>query len=151
MDFKALSRNDQIVLGAGLVVFISSFFPWYGTNVAFINVNINAWHSYSTFALLLVFIGVGVTAAAVFAKESLTSLPVGPRVLAAGLLALGTLLEVLRLITLHHGDGVGLKWGAYILVIAMVVATVFAVLSMRESGESIPGIGGGSAPTPPAA
>jgi hypothetical protein len=156
-DFKSMSRNDQVVLGAGLLVFISSFFPWYGSSGVTVQGfghigggSISAWHSYSTLALLVALVGIAVAAAAIFASGSLPELPVAPRVLAAGLLALGTLLELIRILTLHHGDGVGLKWGAYVLIIAMVACTVAAALTAKNdlpTGGGFTSSGGSTPPT----
>src|SRR6185437_3059550 len=122
----------------------------------------SAWTGYATFGLLLLFIAAGIAAARVFGGASLPKLPIGANLLVAGLAALGTLLVILRGFTYPHanvaGISVGVKWGGYLLMIAAIAETVFAVMNFRESGEKVaweasamsrPTAAGG-APVPPA-
>jgi hypothetical protein len=144
-DLKQISRNDQYIIGAGALAFIASFLPYYGVTAKVggfhYSAHINAWHSYAILGLLLIFVAAGITAARVFANASLPKLPVGVNVLVAGLAALGTLLVIIRGFTAGGGSGPGysegVSWGGYILFIAGIVETVFAVLNFRASGEKI--------------
>ena len=165
-DISSINRNDLGVMIAGAVAFIASFLPYWGisykSKVAGTNFgssgSISAWHSYATLGLLLLFAAAIIIAIKTFAASALpSSLPVGLHVVAAALAALGTLLVILRAFTIDGPNGggfsSGVKWGGYVLMIAGIAETVFAILGMRESGEEIPGMNRGSdaPPAPPAA
>jgi hypothetical protein len=157
-DIKNLPRNDQAVIGLGILAFIASFFPFYGVTV---NVggfkgssSISTWHSYAVLGILLVLAATILAAAQVFAGSSLPSMPVSANFLVAGLAALGTLLIIIRGFTYDSasapGASVGLKWGFYVVMIVCLAQVAFAVMRLRESGEAMPWESRGSA-APPAA
>jgi Family of unknown function (DUF5336) len=160
-SFKSLPPFEQGVLVTGVLAFIVSFFPWYGFSFKGVSINgstigggsytISAWHSYSTLALLLVLAATIVAAIAIFAPDTLSSLPIGARWLVAGLSVLAVLIELLRLLTLHHGDGLSIKWGGYLLALVMIANAVCAVISALSSDEVVPWQQGGTATPPPAA
>lgn len=159
-DIKQLPRNDQAVLAAGVLVFIASFFPFYGASIhagGFDNSSsVTSWHSYATLAILLVLAATAVAAVQVFAGSSLPESPVSWSLVVLGLSGLGTLLYIIRAFTLDSGSvggfSYGLKWGAYVTMILMIVQVVFAALRVRESGEAMPwqhtGADGGTPPPP---
>jgi hypothetical protein len=146
-DLKQINRNDQVILGAGILFLLLSFFaPFYGVSYHGAggfhgSASVTAWHSYGFLAVLLIIIAVGIVAARVFANASLPKLPVGPNVLIAGLALLGTLLLLLRGLTYNSGSGpgysYGLKWGAWVLYILAIAVVVGAILNLRASGEKI--------------
>jgi hypothetical protein len=169
-DLKQIKRNDQGVIGAGILAFIASFLPFYGVSYNFGGVHesasVNAWHSWGIIGLLFVFVAAGIVAARVFANASLPTLPIGVSVLVLGLAGLGTLLLILRGITYPSASGlggsVGVKWGGIVLFIFGAAETVFAFLTFKASGEKIawdssampksaPSAGGPGQPVPPAA
>jgi len=163
VDLNSVNRNDLGVMGAGVVAFIASFLPYWGVSfggsVQGVHVggsaSITAWHSYAILGLLLIFAAAGLIAVRTFAASSLPEMPAGVHVIAAALAGLGTLLVILRAFTYPHasypGGSYGVRWGGYVLFIAGIAATAFAVLGMRESGETVPGIGSrpSSPPAPP--
>lgn len=161
-DLTKVSRNDKGLIGAGIVVFIASFLPYWGVSAGPFTSSTNAWTGYATFGLLLLFIAAGIAAARVFGGASLPKLPLGANLIVAGLAAIGTLLVILRGFTYPHahfeGASWGVKWGGYVLMIVAIVETVFAVMNFRSSGEKLawdatalnkPATAGG-APVPPA-
>ena len=94
-DVKQIKRNDQVILGAGILFLLLSFFaPFYGytgpTIRGFGGLSVTAWHSYGFLGVLLIIIAVGIVAARVFGNASLPTLPVGPNLLVAGLATLGS-------------------------------------------------------------
>jgi hypothetical protein len=139
-DLKQINRNDRGILGAGIVAFIASFLPFWGWSGGG-PFHTNAWTGYATLGLLLVFVAAGITAARVFGNAKLPTLPVGANLLVAALAALGTLLIILRGYTYPHvaiaGASIGVLWGGYILFIAGIVMTIFAVLNFMASGEKM--------------
>jgi hypothetical protein len=168
-DLKQIKRNDQVILGAGILFLLLSFFaPFYGVSYHGLggiggSASVTAWHSYGFLAVLLIIIAVAIVAFRVFANGSLPALPVGPNVLVAGLALLGTLLLFLRGFTYKTASGggysVGLKWGAWVLYILAIAVVVGAILNLRASGEKIAwdatamnkGAASGGAVVPPAA
>jgi hypothetical protein len=85
-DLRQLPRNDQGVLAAGVLVFIASFFPYYGFklsgkvpgNVFGVSASdsVTSWHSYATVGLLLVLAATMIAAVQVLAADSLPEMPV---------------------------------------------------------------------------
>lgn len=143
-NLKAVPRLDLAVLGGGVLTFIFSFLPWYGSSGVTIGgrhfggASVTAWHSYSTLALLLSLVGLALAAITIFSLASMPTLPVGPRWITAGLFSLAALLELIRILTLHHGDGVGVRWGGYLLLIVMLATAAASVMAALGSGEDVP-------------
>jgi hypothetical protein len=166
-DVKQIKRNDQVILGAGILFLLLSFFaPFYGVSYHGAggfggSASVTAWHSYGFLAVLLIIIAVGIVAARVFANASLPALPLSPNVLVAAVALLGTLLLLLRGFTYKTASGggysVGLKWGAWVLYILAIAVVVGAILNMIASGEKVAwnaaamNKGTGGAVVPPAA
>lgn len=132
---RQVARNDLGVMAAGAAALVLSFLPYVGVSykiqgVGSASASINAWHGAALLGLLLV------TAAAI----------------------VGTGLLLLRGLT-HGGDvnafgssvSAGLRWGGYFLVLAGIVESVFAVMALRESGESVSFDRGATDTPPPAA
>jgi hypothetical protein len=150
-DFKSLGKFEQGALVAGGLSIIFSFISRYlsedlgplGTY------GISAWHSYAVLGMLLIIASVAIVAVKAFAAESL---PEGiPWSLAATATAgLGTLLVILRALTV---DGGSIGWSGWLLFIGGIALTVFTFLSFKESGEKIPEINkkNDTPPAPPAA
>lgn len=146
IDVRQLPRYDQGVLGAGLLAFIASFFPYYGATASFLgrhaSTSTSAWHSWNTVGLLLIIAATLVAAVEVFARASLPTVQVPWSVIALGLSALGTVLIIIRSFTLDHGKiagfSYGLRWGAYVLMILCLAQVVFAFLRVRERGDALP-------------
>jgi hypothetical protein len=143
-DLKQIKRNDQGILGAGILFLLLSFFvPFYGISYNGPgfggSASVTAWHSYGFLGVLLIIIAVGIVAARVFGNASLPSLPLGPNLLVVVLSGLGTLLLLLRGFTYKTASGggysVGLKWGAWVIFVLAIAVVVFAFLNFRASGE----------------
>jgi hypothetical protein len=146
-DVKQIKRNDQVILGAGILFLLLSFFaPFYGVSYHGAggfggSASVTAWHSYGFLAVLLIIIAVGLVAARVFGNASLPALPIGPNLLVVAISGLGTLLLLLRGFTYKSASGggysVGLKWGAWVLYILAIAVVVGAVLNLMASGEKV--------------
>jgi hypothetical protein len=163
-DLRSLPPFDLGILISGVLVFIVSFFPYYGASSSGATVagqhiggaseSVTAWHSYSTIALLLLLLATAVAAVAMFAPGSAPQLPIGLRWIAAGLSALGGLLYVIRLFTLsHHSETVfnvkvseGVKWGGYLLLLIVLVHVACSIVSALSSDEQVPWQQSSSAP-----
>jgi hypothetical protein len=146
-DVKQIKRNDQVILGAGILFLLLSFFaPFYGVSYHGAggfggSASVTAWHSYGFLAVLLIIIAVAIVAARVFGNASLPALPIGPNLLVVAVSGLGTLLLLLRGFTYKSASGggysVGLKWGAWVLYILAIAVVVGAVMNLMSSGEKI--------------
>jgi hypothetical protein len=156
-DVRQLPRWDQGVLAAGVLVFIFSFFPYYGASYQGDSTSVTAWHGWAFVALLFLLAAAVLAAVQIFSGGSLPETAVGWNVVVAALAVVGFIILVIRSFTLDSGNflGVdyGLQWGAYLLMIAALAEVAFAALRFRESGESLPwqNRGGAAAPPPPPA
>jgi len=166
VDVSSINKFDLGALGAGGLVFVLSLIPaWYTVDVqgggadlfsaGALDAGVNAWQGINVLALLLLLLAVAVIAVKVFAPQALPStLPVGIGVIAAGLAALGTVILLIRTLTLFESESVvgvavsaGPGWSGWLLMIAAVALTACAALGVKESGESLPWKNAGSTGT----
>ncbi len=151
MDFSKLTNGQKIGLGAGLVLLISSFLPWYGA----FGFSINAWDSqfWAVFGILL---GIAATAVLALKAFDVTNVAIGPfkaEQIALMLGALSTIFILLRLIT----ETSNMKYGLFIGLISAAALTFGSFMAMGEAGLDMPdmddfksfGGGGGNEPPPP--
>lgn len=143
-DFKKLNTMDRVLVGAAGVTFISLFLPWYGWSAGSYSLDVNGWStSYGWLGALLI-IAAGVYLMLQRSGVDLTKMPAGPAVIVLGLASLGTLIVVLRWLTVprhsYFGGAIsyGPRVGMILAVIAGVVEVVCAVSQFRSSGEKLP-------------
>jgi hypothetical protein len=146
-DTKRLSRLDWAVVGAAGLSFISLFLPWYGASYGGFSFSVSGWStSYGWLGGLLI-IAAGVYLAMQRSDVNLSRVPVTPAVAVLGAAALGTLIVVLRWITLpsgHAGVGgltvysYGPRVGIFLTIIAGLVQVGAALPLFRASGEKLP-------------
>ncbi|MDX6352041.1 MAG: hypothetical protein QOF84_6831 [Streptomyces sp.] len=161
---REVNNNDLGVMAAGGAALIFSFLPYWGYSVkskgfGSAGGSISAWHSYAWLGMLLLVVAAGIVAARVFGGVTLPATPVGWHVIVAACAVLGTLLVILRALTIDNANysgfgssiSSGVKWGGYLLFIAAIVESVFAVMALRESGESVSFDRGTPDAPPPAA
>lgn len=131
-DLKRLTRNDQIVGGATLVLLISLFLPWFVASDAFITVSVNGlWHGweYITFLIALVLLAYLVMRAG-FAKLPF-NLPLPHEQLLLAGTGINLLLVVIGFL-IRPGAGIGWGFGAFLgLIAAAVAAAPFAIPAIR--------------------
>lgn len=162
VDMSSIKRNDLGALVAGGLVFVLSLMPAWIT-VDFegsgadlftgFDTGINAWHSYNVLALLLLLLATAVVAVRVFAPQVIPSgMSVGTGVIAAALAVVGTLLMLLRTLTLFESESAmgvefsqGPGWSGWLLLVAAIALTTFTALNFRDSGEPLPWKSAGSA------
>jgi len=135
------------VVGAGGVSFIALFLPWYGVSAGFFSASVSGWStSYGWLGALLI-IAAGLYLALQRSDVNLSRVPVTPAVFVLGVAALGTLIVVLRWITLpsgHAGVGgvtaysYGPRVGIFLTIIAGLVQVGAALILFRTSGEKLP-------------
>ncbi len=137
-----LSKNERGVLVAAAVAAVLSFIPAY-IQVKFdgkgFDMSSNAWTGSATIGMMLVLGG-----AALIIIEALSDGTL-PNVIPWHLIsviaaAFGTFLIVLKPFTVGSsapGASVGPGWSAFLLVLAAVAVTSYAVMSFRESEEAV--------------
>jgi hypothetical protein len=157
-DFKAVNPLDWGILAAGVLAMIFSFFGYYTASVQIGSVSISssegAWHGFfGWFAALVAFLAAGVLAVALFAPQSLPSIP--HRLITVGGFAVATICVLLALVVFPHsvpsGSGIdtGRGVGYWLSLIVIVAGLVLSVIRLRATGGKLPWDKGGR--TPPAA
>jgi len=136
MDFKKLTRNQQIALGGGVLAIISLFVPWYGVSGFGISVNASAFDAgfFAWGGLLLT-----IAAAVVLVLKGLEVSDVKVGNLAAEqfaliLAAFGLVAMLLRWLT----DNDFTKFGLYLGIIAGALVTYASFGSMQDAGLEMP-------------
>jgi hypothetical protein len=155
-EMKRLSRLDWAVIGAAGLSFISLFLPWYGFSSPAFSASVSGWStSYGWFGGLLI-IAAGVYLAMVRSEFNLSNMPVTPAVVVLGASALGTLIVIIRWISLPSGHaGVlgitaysyGAQVGIFLTIIAGLVQVGAALALFRASGEKLPWASGPATPS----
>jgi hypothetical protein len=149
-DAKKLSQLDWGVAGAGALALISLFLPWYGFSSAFGSFSVSGWStSYGWLGGLLI-VAAGIYLVLQRSEVNLSGMPAGPAVVVLGAASLGTLIVILRWLTLPSGhsgalSGVagfsysyGPRLGIIITLIVGIVQVVCAFMMFRTSGEAVP-------------
>lgn len=147
---REVNNNDLGVMAAGLAALVFSFLPYWGVSYKVKGLggsssSVTAWQGYAVLGLLLLFIAAGIVAARVFGGVTLPSAPVGWHVIVAACAVLGTVLVILRALTIDSASysafgasmSAGVKWGGLLLFLAAIAESVFAFLAFRASGESL--------------
>jgi hypothetical protein len=115
-QLKGLSRSSQLLLGAGLLLFIFLFFDWQQVCASGICGGQTGWHGWGVLVGILVIALVVWEAAQVFAVK--VELPVKPALLSAGLAAAVLLFTVIKFLV----DNEFRHWPAWIgLILAIVI------------------------------
>jgi hypothetical protein len=147
LDWKKLSTLDRVVAVTAIVTLIALFLPWYGYSEAGFSASVSGFSTgYGWIGALLV-IAAGVYLVRLRSGQSLPKLPAGPAFVVLGASALGTILIILRWVSLPKGSvGVagttffsyGPRFGMMVALLAGVVQVVGATQLFRASGESVP-------------
>jgi hypothetical protein len=160
MDFSKLSNGDKIALGGGLLLFVSSFFPFFGegenvSGYGYIGYSTNGWdHALVWLGLIAALVGVVILALKSLGITDIKFGTIKAEQIALMLVALGTLLIVIQVLVGWHG--VSRKWGIWVAIVIAAVTLYGTFMSMREKGIELPDAddfrslgGGGGAPPPP--
>jgi len=129
-DARRWALADRVTGGATLVLLVSLFLPWFGTDGGFISVSVDGmWHGYMVIVVVLALAILGY----LVLRAGFGSLPFGLSAATAGnLLAaaagLNLLLAALSFIT--KPAGTGWQYGAYAGLAAAIVAVTLPVRSV---------------------
>ncbi len=146
-DPKRLSMLDWIVVGASALAFICLFLPWYGATTLGYNASVSGWGtSYGWLGGLLI-VASGVYLLLQRSQADLSRVKLGPATVVLGAAVLGTVIVILRWISLPSGhggiDGVNLysygpEVGIWLTLVVGLVQVVSALRLFRGSGEKLP-------------
>ncbi|MGO8874162.1 MAG: hypothetical protein ACLQNG_00130 [Acidimicrobiales bacterium] len=145
-DAKKLSQVDWGVAGAGVLALICLFLPWYGVSAGIFSASVSGWStSYGWLGALLI-VAAGAYLVLQRSQVDLSKVPIGPAVVVLGAGGLGTLIVILRWLTLPSGSGgsalggysYGPRIGLYLTLLAGLVQVGCAVKLFMASGEPLP-------------
>ena len=132
-DARRWSFADQVTGGATLVLLISLFLPWFGTDGGFLSVTVDGmWHGYMVIAVILALAILGY----LVLRAGFGSLPFGLSGAAAGRLLAGAAgLNLLLALTSFATKPAGTSWqyGAYAGLAAAIVAVALPVRSIMAA------------------
>jgi hypothetical protein len=138
---RNVGTNDLVVMGAGVLIFIVSFFPWIGVDLGSVDVTGNAWDAGfgAWFSVLLVVAVAAVAAARVFGGRSMPAVNNGAvswTLITGAVSALAAIIILLRWVTYPSYSGA--RWGLFIGLVIAIVQAVFGYLSLVAAGEKLP-------------
>ena len=132
-DARRWTLADQLTGGATLVLLVSLFLPWFGTDAGFFNVSVDGmWHSYMVIDLILAVAIVGY----LVLRAGFGSLPFGLSASSAGYLLAGPAgLNLLLAVVSFATKPTGTNWqyGAYVGLAAAIVAVALPVRSVMAA------------------
>jgi hypothetical protein len=132
-DARRWTLADQVTGGATLVLLVSLFLPWFGTDGGFFSVSVDGmWHGYMVIVLILAVAIVGY----LVLGAGFDSLPFGLSGIATGsLLAGAASLNLLLAVASFATKPTGTAWqyGAYVGLAAAIVAVPAPVRSVIAS------------------
>jgi hypothetical protein len=127
-QLKALSRSSQLLLGAGLLLFIFLFFDWQQVDVGIATAGQSGWHGWGTAVGIFVIVLLLWEAVQIFGMK--LELPVKPVMLTAGVAALVLLFTVIKFLV----DNEFRHWPAWVGLILAIAIGVGGFL--RWSGDA---------------
>ena len=140
-DIKKLDTSDRIVVGMGVLTLICLFLPWYGFSGPFSSSVSGFSTGYGWLGAILIIVAAGYLAA-LRMGSNVPKISYGPGVTVLGLSALGTIIVILRWITIPKGGFAGYSYGPefgmYLTILAGVVQVVLAFRLFKASGEKVP-------------
>jgi hypothetical protein len=154
MDLSKLKNGQKIILGAGILLIINLFLPWYhwGAGVAGyfgVSVSWNAFHNFwSWFGSFCAIAAAVIIALKVFANMKITAGALKAEHIALALSALGFLFILIGLLT----NTSFLFVGVFIGLIISAGLAYGAFMAMKEEGLALndfKALGGGGTPPPP--
>ena len=136
-QLKGLSLGRKLILGAGVLLFIDTFFAWQKVSVsvsgvAVVSATQNAWHGFWGVMLGLLTIALVLwVGARAFGVALPANIPDGLATLALG--GLIVLFAFLKTVTESYSH-----WPSYVGIVLGAGVAVGAWLAFQESGESLP-------------
>ncbi|MGC1239456.1 MAG: hypothetical protein WA860_11780 [Acidimicrobiales bacterium] len=144
-EWNKLTTTDKVISVTALIALIGLFLPWYGFSSPLYSASVSGFStSYGWLGALLI-VAAGVYLVLLRSGSNMPKTSYGPGVLVLGASALGALIVIIRWLTVPKGSYSGLssftygpRIGMYIVLIAGVVQTFFALRLFRSTGEAVP-------------
>lgn len=131
-QLKGLPLGRQLILGAGVLLLIDTFFDWQQVSTSFITVGQSAWHGFWGIVMCLaLLVLLAWTIARAFGVALPEQIPDGLATL--GLAALILLFAIIKALADSY-----VHWPAYVGIILAAVVGYGAWLVFQESGEGLP-------------
>jgi len=154
MDLNKLGRTEQVLSGAGILLFIASFFPWYSYSFGGFDggsYSASAWSYPSGFMdwfpmlLLLVYgIVLALPAFGVAVNAPVLATPANRAFIGLVLSAFAVLLFAIQGLTYPSFDGVGgPSWGYFVGLIVALAAGAQSYRGFTQAGGSLAKVGAG--------
>jgi len=143
-DINKFSTIDKVLGGAAVLALIALFLPWYSVTVGPFSASTSGFGTSWGWLGDLLIIAAGVYLVLQRSGVDLSKMPAPPSVIILGASALGTLIVILRWVTVpsYHGLGHDVSYGPsagmYIAIICGVAEVVCAVMTFRSSGDKLP-------------
>ncbi len=142
IDVKKIQGVDRIVVVTGVLALISIFLPWYGVSAGPFSASISGLSSGWGWLGALAIIAAGVYVIMMSNGQRVKVGNMGPAATVAGLSVLGTVIVILRWLTMPSGGVAGFSYGPrigiYVALIVGIVQSIVSVKFFRRSGESTP-------------
>ena len=133
-DMKKLSTADRAVVGAGALALLCLFLPWWGFGGFTVSGFSTKWGWIGGVLIVLA----GLYLAALRSGSNVPKISYGPGVTVLGLSLIGTIIVILRWVTIPSGFGYGPQYGLYVTILAGIVQAVFSFRLFKISGEKVP-------------
>jgi len=134
MDLSKLKLGQKIVLGAGILLIINLFLPWWRVDFGFGSASANAFDAFlAWFGSFLAIAAAVIIALKVFTSVKVNAGPLKAEHLAFALAALGFLFILIELFV----DNEFMFVGIWIGLVASAVLAVGAFLAMKEEGLGV--------------
>jgi hypothetical protein len=116
--------------------------PWYGVSAGAFSASVSGFStSYGWLGAILIILAAGYLAA-LRSGSNVPKISYGPGVTVLGLSLIGTVIVILRWITIPKGGFAGYSYGPmfgmYLTILAGVVQVVLAFRLFKASGETVP-------------
>ncbi len=134
MDLSKLTTSDKVIAGSGIVLFVSSFFPWFKIS-SVISYSWSGWDVgllWGGIPALLGAVSAGIVIATKMGNVEMPkmSISTGQAMLIAG--AVAAVLVVLKLLTGYHS--VDRAWGIYLATLASLALAYGGFLAYKQDG-----------------
>jgi hypothetical protein len=131
MDVSRVSRNDWIIGGGFVLMFIGTVAPWYGVDLGFASVTANGWHgSYLGWLTFILCLAAALAVLRHVVADLAIALPDAVIAVACG--GVSALIVVIRIFT--KPQFTGLRWGIFVALAGALVVAVAGFLKYGEVG-----------------
>ncbi len=142
-DVKQVKGMDRVVAVASAIALLSMFLPWYGVSAGPFSASVSGFGSGYGWLGAVMIVAAGVYTVLLRSGSTMRTSSIGPATWIAGLSVVGTLLVIVRWLSMPSASiGAGFSYGPRVgIILALVAGLVQVVASIRlfrRSGERVP-------------